>query len=154
MVAKDMRAQLRNSFKYNNFIVLGSKTADGRAFVCTIIVAASKLKVTDATGFNPLSKDAEDTSSDEIKVLEEDIEAMKDEHNNGVDRIFPFGPPCTPNGVEVPTFVTCSKNGSITRQLLTKMVSKMDDLDLPERREGVNCPMHLVTVKLKLIVRS
>jgi hypothetical protein len=39
---------------------------------------------------------------------------MKDEHSNGIDRMFPFGLTCTFNGVEVPTFVTCSKNGSIT----------------------------------------
>jgi hypothetical protein len=33
--------------------------------------------------FNPLSKDAQDVNSDEMKVLEEEIEAMKDEHSNG-----------------------------------------------------------------------
>jgi hypothetical protein len=49
-----------------------------------------------------------------MKVLEEEIHAMKDEHSNGTDCMFPFGPTCTFNGVQVPTFVTCSKNDSIT----------------------------------------
>jgi hypothetical protein len=33
-----------------------------------------------------------------MKVLEEEIEATKDEHINGVDHMFPFGPTCTFNG--------------------------------------------------------
>jgi hypothetical protein len=50
---------------------------------------------------------------EEMKVLQEEIDAMKDKHSNGAVHImFPFGPTCTFNGVEVPTFVTCSKNYS------------------------------------------
>jgi hypothetical protein len=59
MVIRDMRAQVSNSFKDNHFTVLGFTTGGGRAVMCAIIIAASKLKVTDVTGFNPLSKDAE-----------------------------------------------------------------------------------------------
>jgi hypothetical protein len=138
VVVKDMRAQVRNSFKDNRFTVLGFTTADGRAVMCAIIIAASKLKVTDVTGFNPLSKDADDVSSDDMKVLEDEIEQMKDEHSNGVDRMFPFGPTCSFNGTAVPTFVTCSKNGSITSQLLTNMLCKMDDLELFDYSDGVH----------------
>jgi hypothetical protein len=53
MVAKDMRAQVRNSFKDNHLTVLGFTSADGRVVMCAIIIAASKLKLTDVTGFNP-----------------------------------------------------------------------------------------------------
>jgi hypothetical protein len=88
--------------------------------------------------FNPLSKDAEDVSNNDMKVLEDEIEHMRDEHSNGVNRMFPFGPTCSFNGSEVPTFVTCSKNGIITSQLFTYMLSKMDDLDLFDRSDGVN----------------
>jgi hypothetical protein len=117
---------------------LGVTTADGHVVMCAIIITASKLKVTDVTGFNSLSKDAEDTSSDEMKVLEEEIEQMKDEHGNGVDRMFLFGPTCTFNGIEVPTFVTCSKNGSITSQLLSNMLLTMDHLQIFDRSDKVN----------------
>jgi hypothetical protein len=77
IVAKDMRAQVRNSFKYNHFTVLGFTEVDERAVMCAIIIAASKLKVTDETGFNPLSKDTEDVSSNDMKVLEDEIDHMK-----------------------------------------------------------------------------
>jgi hypothetical protein len=137
-VARDTRAQVRNSFKDNPFTVLRFTAADGCAIMCAIIISASKLKVTDVTGFNPLFKDAEDTSSNEMKVLEEEIEQMKDEHSNGVDRIFPFGPTCTFNGIQVPTFVTCSKNGNFTSQLLTNMLQKMHHLPIFDRIDKVN----------------
>jgi hypothetical protein len=65
-----------------------------------------------------------------MKQLEAEIQSMKDEQSNGVDQMFPFGPTCTFIGVEVPTFVTCSKNGSITSQLLTNMLQTMDKLSL------------------------
>jgi hypothetical protein len=70
--------------------------------MCAIIIAASKLKVTDVTGFNPLSEDAQDVCGEEMKALQEEINAMKDEHSNGADRMFPFGPTCTFNGITVP----------------------------------------------------
>jgi hypothetical protein len=52
--------------------------------------------------------------------------------------MFPFGPTCKFNGIEVPTFVTCSKNGSITSQLLTSMFRKMDKLEVFDCSDGFN----------------
>jgi hypothetical protein len=115
-----------------------TSTADGRPVMCAILIVASKLKLMDVTGFTSLSKDAEDVSIDEMKVLDDEIEAMKDEYSNGVDPMFPFGPTYTFNGSQVPTFITCSNNSSITSQLLTIMLSKMDDLELFDRSDGVN----------------
>jgi hypothetical protein len=138
MVVNDMRAQVRNSFEDKHFTVLGFTAANGQPAMCAIVIAASKLKVTDVTGYNPLSSDGQDICGEAMKVLEEEIHAMKDEHSNGAYRMFPFGPTCTFNGVQVPTCVMCSKNGSITSQLLTNMLSKMDDYCLLERSNGTN----------------
>ena len=85
MVANDMRAQVRNSFKDNHFTVLGFTAATGEAVMCAIIIAASKLKVTDVTGFNPLSEDCGVYDMEESQKLEDEIANMKDEHMNGVD---------------------------------------------------------------------
>jgi hypothetical protein len=63
---------------------------------------------------------------------------MKDGHSNGIDRLFPFGPTCLLDGIEVPAFVTCSKNGSITSQLVTNMLQRMDYLKLFNRTNGIN----------------
>jgi hypothetical protein len=60
MVVKDTRAQLRNSCKDNHFMVLWFTTANGHPTMCAFIITASKLKVTEVTGFNPLSDDGHD----------------------------------------------------------------------------------------------
>jgi hypothetical protein len=74
LVAADMRAQVRNSFKDNHFTILGFTAATGwGAVMCAIIIAASKLKVTDITGYNHLSADARDVSSGDMKQLEAEI---------------------------------------------------------------------------------
>jgi hypothetical protein len=73
MVAKEIMAQVRNSFKDNHFTFFGFTAMDGRAIMCTLIIAASKLKVSDVVGSNPLSKDTEEMISNEVKVLEEEV---------------------------------------------------------------------------------
>jgi hypothetical protein len=138
MVTTDMRAQVRNSFKDNNFTVLFFTAVTGGPVMCAIIIMASKLKVTDVTGYNPLYVDARDVISYDMKQLEEKLQSMKDEHSNGVYQMFPFGPMCTFLGVKVPTFVTCSKHGSIMIQLLTKILQTMDTLCLFDRSDGTN----------------
>jgi hypothetical protein len=98
--------------------------------------------MTDVTGFNPLSDDCGDYDKEQSQKLEDKIENMQDEHNNGVDRMFPFGLTCIFNGATVPTFTTCRKKGSITSQLLTNMLKKMDDPMLFDRSGGIKpCPL-------------
>jgi hypothetical protein len=63
--------------------------------MCVIVIAASKLKVKDVTGYNPLSSDGQDICGEEMKMLEEDIHTMKNEHSNDADRMSPLGPTCT-----------------------------------------------------------
>jgi hypothetical protein len=90
IVASDMRAQVQNSFKKKHVTVLRFPAGSGTLIICTLIIATLKLKVTvtDATDFNPLSKDAEDLISEEMKVIEEETENIKDEHNTGVNRML------------------------------------------------------------------
>jgi hypothetical protein len=127
MVVNYMLMQVQNALKGNHFRFIGFTTSNGQPIVYAIIIAASKLKVTGVTGFNLLSEYTKDVSGEEIKVLQEEIDAMKDDHSYGADCILPFRPTGTFNGVEVTTYVTCSKSGSITSQLLTNMLSRIDD---------------------------
>jgi hypothetical protein len=130
------------------FMVLEFTPADGKPLMCAIIIDASELKVSDVTVFKPLSEDAEDVCGEEMKVLHEEIDTMKDEHSNGAYRMFPFWLTFNFNGVEVPIFVTCITNGIIISQLLTNMLSKMDDLCLFDRSNGINlfllCDGHII----------
>jgi hypothetical protein len=60
VVVNDMRVQVRNSFKDNHSKVIGFTVVNGNPTMCAIIIAESKLKVIDVTGFKPLSDDAQD----------------------------------------------------------------------------------------------
>jgi hypothetical protein len=124
MVDNDMRAQVRNSFKDNHFTVLVFTAGTGEAVMCAIIIDPSKFKVTDVTGSNPLSEYCGDYDKEQMQKLEEEIANLKYEHTNGVDIMFTVSMTCTFNGVMVPTFVTCGKNGSITSELLTMQMLK------------------------------
>ena len=46
--------------------------------------------------------------------------------NTGKGKISPQGPECIFNGKMVPMFCCCSENGSITHELLTKMLAHID----------------------------
>jgi hypothetical protein len=69
MVVNDTRAQVQNSFKDNHFTVLGFTAANGQPTICAIVSAASKLKVTDVTGYNPLSSDGQDIYGEAMKSV-------------------------------------------------------------------------------------
>jgi hypothetical protein len=139
----------------HHFTVFGFTAAEGHPVMCSISIAASRLHVTDLTGFNPLSTDGDDVTDDDMAGLAKEIEEMKDAHSNGIGRMFPFGPTCTFNGVLAPTIVTCSKNGSIMSQSLTNMLKRMDDLMLFDRRDGRNpfllCDRHGIRFKEPLL---
>jgi hypothetical protein len=71
IVALDTRAQVWNSCKVNHFTVIAFIATDGCLVVCAIIIATSKLRVTDVMGFNPSSKDAEDITDEDMQGLEQ-----------------------------------------------------------------------------------
>jgi hypothetical protein len=62
---------------------------------------------------------------------------MKDDHSNGAYLMLPSGSTCTFNGVEVPMFVMCSENGSITSQLITESGSRNRFLNKPSSPIGI-----------------
>ena len=45
---------------------------------------------------------------------------------------------CALNGNNLPTLCCCSESGSITAELLVKMLAQMDSLELFDRSEGIN----------------
>ena len=58
--------------------------------------------------------------------------------NTGKGKRYPQGPVCVLNGKHVPTLCCCSESGSITAELLVKMLAQMDSLELFDRSDGIN----------------
>jgi hypothetical protein len=56
----------------------------------------------------------------------------------GVDKHHPQGPVCHVNGKTVPTFICCSENGSVTSELLVKLLWYIDNIGVFDQSDGVN----------------
>jgi hypothetical protein len=94
----------------------GFTDASEEPVIYAVSVAGKRLTATEASGYNPLS-----TGMDEPGNLEE-------HYKGGCERLFPMGPTCILQGKEVPTFVCCTDNGSITRSLLAAVIKIIDDI--------------------------
>ena len=49
------------------------------------------------------------------------------EKSGEIDKYYPFGPNCTYLSNEIPTFVSCTENGSITSKILASVMKHLDD---------------------------
>jgi hypothetical protein len=58
--------------------------------------------------------------------------------NNMESGALPGGPKCSYHGKEIPCFVGCSPNASITSEMLAAMLQMMDELEVFDRSDGVN----------------
>jgi hypothetical protein len=52
----------------------------------------------------------------------------QEKYKRGCERLFPMVPTCIFEGKQVPTFVCCTENGSITSFLLATMLKRIDDI--------------------------
>ncbi len=106
-----------------NFTVLGFTSGASEAVMCSIIFAAKELDPLMIQGLDPFA---------DWEGEEHDLE-----NNTGKGKRHPQGPECFFNGKKVPCFCTCSESGSITGELLAKMLQYMDSLNLFDRSDGI-----------------
>jgi hypothetical protein len=66
------------------------------------------------------------------------------EDNTGPGKLFPGGPTCSLNGVEVPAFVTNSESGGMTSEILAACLKTMDDANVFPRSDGIPKPFVLL----------
>ena len=57
--------------------------------------------------------------------------------NSGPGKTFPGSPKCIFRGKEIPALVACSKNGSITSDILRQVFQKLDELEVYRREESL-----------------
>jgi hypothetical protein len=120
----DGRPQQRAATKDAHFTVLGFTAADGQPVMCSIIFAAKTFRDEWRTGFDPFANWVGEP---------DDIAA-----NCGDGKQYPFGPVCLFKGKTIPCFCCCSESGSITTELLTRMLKKLDELEVFDRSTGLN----------------
>ena len=89
--------------------------------------SANELPLTTTAGFDitvPLRLGADDTETLELNMM--DGGAMSG------------GPVCSFRGKQIPAFVACSPNASITSQILADMLAYLDKLEVYNREEGIS----------------
>ncbi|KAI2501029.1 hypothetical protein MHU86_13441 [Fragilaria crotonensis] len=109
------RPQVRAATRDSHFTLLGFTAATGVPLMYAIIFSAKELDEKWVLGF--------DASAPWIG---EDTDRIG--NSGGLGKPFPMGPVCNSNGIEVPTFCCASESGSITGDLLVKMLAEIDKL--------------------------
>jgi len=125
LCSKDGRPQQHAATKDAHFTVLGFTAANGVPLMCAIIFAAKTMRSEWALGFDPFA----DWIGSEENVRE----------NIGEGKAMPQGPHCTFNDKHIPCFCACTENGSITGELLRKMLETIDEIGVFDREgTGLN----------------
>jgi hypothetical protein len=132
-VERGIRRQEQNSYTECHFTVLGFTAANGDPVMCAVIVAAKHLTAFEACGINYLSVDFLQPESLEQKTTQT-------EYSHGCDSFYPMGLTCEFDNINLPCFVCCSENVSITSHMLAEMLKWMDDLGLSPRGGPLNLP--------------
>ena len=127
----NQRIELTSSKASGRFTVIGLTAATGEPVMCVVIMAAQELGIADAMGFDYLA----DSQYDTQKTLEE---------NSGPGKALPGLPTCTFHGKTIPALLAHTKKGSITSEILTKILKRLDELDVFERTADGPTPMLLL----------
>ena len=118
------RALISSSFDSCHWTTLGFTLGDGRPLLCVIIFACAEVDAKMRMGIQPWCE------------IEGDLVKNMAENSHGVDKYFPYGPSCWVDGKEIPCYVRCSENGSITSEILTDILKHIDSFNIFDRREA------------------
>jgi hypothetical protein len=124
VVEKSSRALITSSYKDRHFTALGFTLADGRPLLCVIIIAGAEVDAKVRMGLQPWCN------------VEGDLMENLEENSNGLEKYFPFGPTCSVNGKDIPCYVTTTENGSITSEILVKVLEHIDSFNVFDRTEA------------------
>ena len=137
---KGNNATLNCTKKSKKYTVLGLTNLLGQPIMCVVIFEEKER--------NPLLESGIDTThplSSEFdgEITEDNTEFFKD--NYGAGKLFPGGPVCEFEGVEIPTMVRYSEKGSISGDILKDILLTLDTLDaFKTYRENGAVPFLLV----------
>jgi len=119
------RALLSSSFDGCHWTSLGFTLGDGRPLLCVIIIACSEIDAKTRMGVQPWCE------------LQGNLVDNVEENSHGPNKYFPYRPTCVVDGKEIPCYITCSENGSITSEILTDILKYIDSFDIFDRTEAI-----------------
>ena len=109
-----------------HFTTLGFSLADGRPLLCVIIIACSEIDAKLRMRIQPWCEIEGDGKLEDNLAI----------NSHGKDKYFPFGPICTVDDKEIPTYVACSERGGITPEILKGALQHIDSFHIFDRAEA------------------
>ena len=113
----DQEPYLSSATKNCHFTVLGLTTLDGEGLMCVVIIQGKKRDIMCETGIDWEKLTRDDIANFDINEGEED---KFFEANFGSNKIFPGGPSCCRNGIEIPAYITFNEHGGMDGSILTE----------------------------------
>ena len=101
--------------------------------MCVVIIQGKKRDIMCETGIDWEKLSKEDLEDNEIN---EGDEAEFFEANFGKDKIFPGGPTCSRNGIDIPAYITFNEHGGMDGSILTEIFRRLDHLEVFQEDRG------------------
>ena len=119
-----------------HFTCLGLTTLAGEGLMCVVIVQGKRRDILCKTGIDWTKLNKDDIDDFEF------VDGTETEFftaNFGKDAIFPGGPTCWHNGIEIPAYVTFNEHGGMDGKILTEIFRRLDHLKIydDDRKEGL-----------------
>ena len=105
-----------------HFTLLGLTLLTGAPLMCVMIFAGKRRNAMVELGIDPFAKDVGDVT---------DVDYIM--KNKGPGKRFPGGPTCYHNGKAIPCFCAWSEKGSMTTEILTRILETFDHLEVFHR---------------------
>ena len=112
----------------NHFTLIPVTTLAGNTLMCHIIFKGNSPTVPD---------DWKSGVDKTVTLIDAEDRVTKIAINSGPGKVFPYGPVCHVNGVEVPCLCSISPHGGVTGEILTDTLRHLDKLGVYKDR-GVN----------------
>ena len=118
--------QMKTSKGDKHFTLLGLTLLSGDALMCVVIFSGKRRNTMVETGIDMFAEEFGEVS-DKDYILK----------NSGKNKRFPGGPTCTHRGIDIPCLCEWTENGSITSDILRKVLNVLDELLVFDRTTGI-----------------
>ena len=105
-----MATHLTVLYAGSHFTILRFMTAMGQTVCCIVIMACLEVEAKHILGHQPWAE------------INGEVTTNLNENTNGTEKYYPHGPTCFYSGKEIPCYITCSENGSITSVILAQIL--------------------------------
>ena len=133
LTARGSQARKTSSTSDAHWTTLGFTASNGQPVMCAIIFASQTLSTEERLGIDIFAP-----------MPSTDTNTMSSMEHHGPGKWFPGGPRCEFRGHKIPCYIGTSPKGSITSELLTDMLRRIDKIGVFPRLQDQPTPFLLL----------